>query len=307
MKFIFFTLAVVIVLAASIALVGSKKEVPSHKEKSASVRFNAKDFPEHGVSLIVPSDPSFGKLLSQVRSVSGDDPYLVFLNNTSSRAVVGYSIKWECFDGKVEDANRSLANDRNVSHIVAWIFLKGEESARSAAIKASEEIIKPHSTWLISSDSPARPVEEERGRVAAVITRLDESDVAETLKGCASVTVIADGIFFDDGRFIGPDTSGFFTEVKSQMEARYEILRGVQNELESGKRTDEIFKGLERIRDQEGAKLGELPTADEFRSYFRNLFAKDLLGQKEVWGADKAIENVQMQLSKPWVNLRKLD
>ena len=90
------------------------------------------------------------------------------------------------------------------------------------------------------------------------------------------------------------------------MDARYEILRGVQNELKSGKKASEIFRRLERVRDQEGVKLGEHPTADEFKSYFRNMFARDILGKNELWGADKAIEDVQLQLSKPWVNLRKL-
>lgn len=269
------------------------------------MRFNAKDFPEHGVSLIVPSDPSFGRLLAKFGSNSIDDPYLVFLKNTGSRAVVGYYIKWECFDGRGQDSDRSIAHDRNVSHIISWIFLHGEEADRKAAIKGSEEIIKPDSTWLISYDAPARPVEGGDEGVTVGTPKLDEREGAETLKGCAGVTVIADGIFFDDGTFIGPDTSGFFTEVKSQMDARYEILREVQNELKSGKQTDEIFNGLEKIRDRKTAKLGESPTSD-VRSYFRNMFARDVLGKKEHWGADKAIEDVQQQLSKPWVNLRKL-
>ncbi len=107
-------------------------------------------------------------------------------------------------------------------------------------------------------------------------------------------------------RVLSEDTTGFFTAVKSQMDARYEILRGVQNELKLGKKAGEIFRGLERIRDREGVKLGEHPTAGALRSCFRNIFARDVLGKKELLGADKAIEDVQLQLSKPWVNLRKL-
>lgn len=120
------------------------------------------------------------------------------------------------------------------------------------------------------------------------------------------MTVIADGIFFDDGTFIGPDTTNFFTEVKTQMDARHEILTLVQNDLKAGKKVDEIFKELETIRDQQRVELGTSPSADEFHAYFRSLFAQDVLGMKELWGADKAIENVQLLLSKPWVNLRKL-
>ena len=309
MKFVFLALILVIGLAAGVALVISKKERVTPKTESAFVRFNVKDFPEHGITLIVPSDPSFGNLqvkLTKSESTSIDDSYSVFLENTSSRALVGYSIKWECFDGRGQASDRNLANDRNVSNIVSWIFLHGEESVRRAAVNGSKEIIKPHSIWFISFDSPARPLDGGGDGVTFGATNLDESGGAETPQACTSMTVTADGIFFDDGTFIGPDTTGFFTAVKSQMDARYEILRGVQNELKAGKKAGEIFRGLERIRDQEDVKLGDRPTADEFRSYFRNMFARDVLGKKELWGADKAIEDVQLQLSKPWVNLRKL-
>lgn len=305
MKFIFLALVLVLGLAAGVALVRSKKELVTNKKESAFMRFEARDFPEHGVSLIVPSDPSFGHLQAKLESTSFRDPYSVLLKNTGTRAVVGYSLKWQCFDGRGETSDRNLSNDRNFNRIVSYIFLHGEESDHRAAVNGSVDIVKPHSIWLISSDS-ARPIEGPGGgdSVAFSTTQLDESGGVETIQGCASMTVIADGIFFDDGTFIGPDTNGFFTEVKSEMDARYEILRGVQNDLKSGKKADEIFKELERVRDLGAVKPGELPTADG--SFFRSVFAKDVLGRKEFFGVDKTIEDIQLQLSKPWVTLRKL-
>lgn len=278
------------------------------------MKFNARDFPEHGVSLFVPSDPSFDDLLAKLEPPSIQDRYSVFLKNSSTRAVVGYSIKWQCFDDRGDTVDRNLSNDRNLNRIVSWVFLHGEEPDRRAVLNRSEDIIKPDSIWLINADGPARPMEGPVSSCSAVdtfsITLFDESGrVIETVQDCASTTVIADGIFFDDGTFIGPDTNGFFTEVKSQMDARYEIFRGVQNDLESGKKADEIFKELARICDLEGigpGELGERPTAEKFRSFFRGLFARDVLGMKEVFGVDKTLEDVQLKLSKPWVTLRKL-
>ncbi len=308
MKFVFLALVLVVGVAASVMLLRTKKELLTHKKESASMRFEARDFPEHGVSFIVPSDPSFARLLSKSESTSIHDPYSVLLKNTGARAVVGYSIKWQCFDDRGEVPDRNLSNDRDLRRIVSWIFLHGEESDRRAALDRSEDIIKPHSIWFISFAGAARPIADLGGGdvVAPGTTQLDEGSRVESIQGCASITVIADGIFFDDGTFIGPDTIGFFTSVKSQLDARYEILRGVQDDLKSGKKADEIFKKLERIRDLEKVELGELPTAGELRSHFRSLFAGDVLGGKEYFGADKAIEDVQLQLSKPWVNLGKL-
>lgn len=306
MKFIFLALILVVALAASIALVRHRKELVTHKTESTLVRFNVKDFPEHGVSLIVPSNPSFDNLQAKVPMPESNDSYSVILKNTGNRSVVGYAIKWECFDAKGEASDRDLSKDRNLSHLVSWVFLHGKESERIAAMNGSSEIIRPHSIWLISFDGPARRLDGGSGATDFGATRQGEGGGAETLRTCSSVTVTADGIFFDDGTFIGPDTTGFFTGVKSQMDAQYEILQGVLGELKSGKEAGEIFRGLERIRDREAVQLEESPTPEEFRSYFRNIFARDLLGKKEAWGTDKTIEDVQRQLSRPWVYLRKL-
>lgn len=281
---------IILALVLVAAFVVSGALVITHKKESALVRFNVEDFPEHGIFLIVPSDPPFA------------NSYSVLLKNTGSRTVVGHRIKWECVDSR---GNISPMASRISSNIVSWVFLHGEESARRMALNSSQDVIRPDSIGLISFGSSARPLERDGEGAVSSTTALDESGVPEPVEGCARVTVIAEGIFFDDGAFIGPNTN-FFAEVKTQLEARYEILQGVQNDLRAGKSADEIFRGLERIRDRERIDLGENPTSDELRTYFRNLFAKDLLGRKELWGADRALEEVQRLLSRPWVNLRRL-
>jgi hypothetical protein len=45
---------------------------------------------------------------------------------------------------------------------------------------------------------------------------------------------------------------------------------------------------------------------DELRTRYQRLFAQDVLGMKDMWGTEGAIANVQRQLSRPWVTLRKL-
>ena len=266
----------------------------SHKTKSSSVKYNLEDSAEHGITLLAPSDPTYtnGKAVLI-------DPYSVLLKNTSTRSVVGYCIKWECSDGKTETSARDLSFDRILSHIDGVVFLYGEESDRRSMLNGLDDVIKPHSTWLIANDYPARNINEE------VNAKLNEAAIAEVTAACPTMTVTADGVFFDDGTFIGPDTTNFFARVKTQMDARYEILQGVRNELKSGKSPGDVFRGLEQIRDREGHENGG-ETIEELRAYFRNLFARDVLGKKEVWGPDKAIEEVQQLLSKPWVNLRKL-
>jgi hypothetical protein len=284
---------VVFVIVLSLAL--SKTNVVTPTMKRSDMKFNLKDFPEEGISLIAPTDAAFAKNLPA-------DPYSVVLKNTSSRAVAGYAVKWECSDGRTEDVNRSVSYDRIVSNVAAVIFLHGEEKERRDVINRTAQVIKPQSTWMISFDFPARQLGVAGEQPAPDI---DEAVFEDVRAACPNMTVIADGIFFDDGTFIGPDTSNFFTETKTQMDARYELLMAVQNQLRSGKNRDEVFTELERLRDKTQS-LGDQPTIADLRAYFRSMFAMDLVGKKNLWGIEKAIAEIQEQLSKPWVTLRKL-
>ena len=288
--------AVSFTIILSLALVKTPSVIK--KAENSVVKFNLKDLPEHGISMVAPSDPAF----TQGKAIT-IHPYSVILKNTSNRSVVGYSLKWQCSDGQTQTAATSnLSNDRLVSHVVGFAFMYGEESERNAILNTVEDVIKPDTTWLISVDY-ARPMNEG---VAAFNADLDKAAVAQVIAACPTMTVIADGIFFDDGTFIGPDTSHFFSQVKAQVDTRYEILREVEKDLKSGKSSSEIFRELEQIRDHEKAPDGGEMTLDELHSYFRKVFAQDVLAKKNVGGPDKAIQDIQQLLSKPWVNLRKL-
>lgn len=273
-------------------------ETVTPKREIPTVKFIVRGLSEHSVSLIAPSDP----ILTGGRTVFVD-PYSVAIRNTSSKAVVGYSIKWECFDGKRESATRDMSHDRNFSNSLGFAFMYGDESERRAILKNADEVIQPNSTWLISPDLPARKLS---GLLAEINTGRDQAALAELQAECPTMTVTLDGVFFDDGTFIGPDTNDFFIKVKTQMDVRYEVLRGVQSDLLSGKDPTEVFKGLEQMRDRERQLSGGNMTMKELRSFYRHMFAQDVLGMKEMWGAQGAIANVQRQLSRRWVTLRKL-
>lgn len=301
MKRIFLALALVVfaiifALALTRSKMGSDKtEIRTDKTETSAMKFIIRDFPEHGISLIAPTDAAFAKSAPA-------DPYSVVLRNTSNRVVAGYAIKWECSDGKTEYVGRAINNDRIVSNVAAVVFLHGEEQDRREVINRTAQAIKPQSTWLISFDFPARQI----GVVGELpAPEFDEAIFDDVRAACPNMTVIADGIFFDDGTFIGPDSSNFFTETDTQMDARYELLLEVQTQLESGKNSDEVFSELERIRDKTQS-LGEQPTINDLRAYFRSMFAMDIVGKKNLWGIEKAIGEIHEQLSKPWVTLRKL-
>lgn len=211
---------------------------------------------------------------------------------------MGYRVIWEFVDNKGE------ITQKDVSKIISYLFLHGDEWERNKAIGGEARVIRPNSTWFISLDGPPRRVEKiGTGRIEDSIL---VSQVQGMSKEFYKVTISLDGLFFDDGTFLGADTTGFFNEVKSQMGARYEILSEVENGVKSGANVDGILKKLEQIASQPMPDLEESPSRSEYMNSFRILIAKDILGMKAVFGTKKAIEDVHQQLSIRWVSLRRL-
>jgi hypothetical protein len=290
-----------IIVLAIIFISGKSKNLTTQvvltKAESSPVIFNLKSLPEHGVNLMSPSD-----LVVTKGKAPNLYPYSVLLRNNNSRPIVGYSINWQCFDGKGEFARIDRSHDKQFSNSFGYAFMYGEESERRAILNKADEVIQPNSTWLISPDLPVRKIS---GSIGEATTENEQGAAREAQAACPTMTVILDGVFFDDGTFIGPDTNGFFSKIKTQMEMRYEVLQGVQRELRSGKNPTEVFRALEQIRNREAQQSGPEITIDELRTRYRRMFAQDVLGMKEMWGVEGAIENIQRQLSRPWVSLRK--
>jgi hypothetical protein len=281
--------------------VRSQKQIDTaegRNEKPLIADFQTKDFPEHGVHLIGPSNPSFAKLVQLTKSNedSVTDVPPIFLQNTSKHSVVGYRITWECVD------KAGVADVRDVSNIISYVFLHGDESERIQAMSCDAKVMEPNSTWFISLEHPTERVEQ----IGTGQESTHGSYTPKISNECSRVTISVDGVFFDDGTFLGPDTTAFFNEVKAQMDARHEILSKVQSDLKSGVRVEEILRKLEQIAGQPMPELPEIPSRAEYLNAFRIIFAKDILGMNKVFGVEKAMEDVHQQLSKPWVQLRKL-
>jgi hypothetical protein len=268
-----------------------------------SVKFHTVDFRNYGIYLIDPSNPSFATRIAQLlkgreQTLSDFPVQSIFLENRSSRSIVGYRITWEGID------RRGDPDATDVSNIILYVLFHGDESERQKAMAGEGRIIRPNSIWFIPVDGIAEPVEDTR------VAGIDDSKYRSLLQKMSDqfsgVTISLDGLFFDDGTFLGVDKTGFFNEVKSQLDARYEILNGVEQSLKSGAKAEDVLKNLEKLASQPMPQLGERPTRGQYIHSFRVLFAKDVLGMKALYGTEKAIQDVHTQLAKPWVQLRKL-
>ena len=277
-----------------------------------SIKIHIKDLPADGLVIIKPSDPSFEvKFARQMEGRSNNiadriRPFSVFLENRSEQTVVAYIIQW-CFtrrDGTNDCYKEAFAEPRALM----------EGSSISDNAEAPTRKVRPGSAQFISLISPdaaglfrvpISPDEAERMRQGSMpdMDEILERSNLELTK-YTDVTVALDGAFFDDGTFVGDDTSGFFGQINSQVQAKRDLL----NELavaapdNSG---DKAFAYLEIVANEQAAAIGPKSTSADHYSYYRKFYAKQIISSCRVLGTERGLAMALAPSKKPWRVLAK--
>jgi len=295
----------------------------SRGARAVEVTINVKDLPEHGLHIIGPSDPSFDGMLAKVTrnepaaAVEALRPYSFFLRNAGGKHVVAYKIRWECTkpDGTViyKDSSKSSA----------WIFTDESEADLERALLRDDSIIKPNTTWFFSLGADPRELDDpsgsvEQGSWSAVIKSENTQGqaappdktkalrfVRAELGTYTSITIMLDGVFFEDGTFAGPDATGFFDAVKSEVDAEFDLLAGLGKAAPQAKSGDEIFKYIEDDADGPDVDLGPNSTPADYYRFHKKRFSQELVAQKTSLGSARTIKQALKRLEKPWPKLRK--
>ncbi len=123
------------------------------------------------------------------------------------------------------------------------------------------------------------------------------------------ITVSLDGAFFDDGSFIGPNTTDFFSHVKAQLDARQDIVREIELGLKSGKLVDEILGPYEALVREQAKHPGRDASPAEHYNFYKQTFVTEPLAVKALFSGEterrQALIRYVLQRSA-WVTLRKL-
>lgn len=289
-----------IILSAVILLLGKGVE-------AVKVRINKKDFQEHGLSIITAADPSFDNLMSIYASRHPDasveilKPFSFFIHNNTHRTVVAYVFKLECMkaDGTVID--------KTIGMTTLWALTNTVGDRTEAAIAHANTVIRPNTALFFSLAAPLEALDDPHISTVQVAEQEEElKRLKAEFAAYTNITVSIDGSFFDDGGFVGLDTTGFFNKVKAQVDARYEVLNGVQSNVEKNKRIEEVFKPIEAMADAPKVKLRADSTPEEYYLHEKKLISQELSNIKKHKGDDNALEQVHMRLNKKWPVLRKL-
>ena len=288
--------------------------VLSRTSQNMSIRIHSKDLPEQGLTIINPSDPSFDARLAN--AVAGEPsevvndfkPYSIFLENKSRQTVVAYMIQW-CFtkgDGTNDCYRKAFSSPRA---LMEGEYLPAEYEARSGRIKPNSSILFS----LISPDGsgPFRlSISREEAEKIKQGAKPDKSELlhrfSSELAKYTDVTVSIDGAFFEDGTFVGDDTSGFFVQIEAQINAKRDLLNELAvNTADPHKSKDEVFSHLRTFAEQPATDLSNQSTPADYYNHFKRFYANEILSMRQTLGDEKGLAIALEPIKKPWRRLTK--
>jgi len=285
-------LLAVVVGSASGFIFGGRKMAPM------GAQLSVQDIREHGLAIIGPGDTSFDGMLNVMReNMSGIPldairPYTVFIKNMGRRTVVAFILKWELVrpDGK--------AITRTDQYVTKYSLMgDGVSDSEGHAIKSD-------TAWLAFPGFAAAQdtfISDNGGpKVAAYF-----DSMSSTLAQFSKVNVSLDGAFFEDGAFVGPDTTGFYGKVEALIRANQDLRDELETRRKSGKSADDVFTHVTEEASKPKVRLGRNSTADDYYNHFKRLAAKELLEMRDVSGNEKTLEHALRPSKQPRPVLRK--
>jgi hypothetical protein len=309
-------------------------------------QLSLKDLPEHGIQVMLPTDPGFDeKFLRFVKNQPEDvreciRPLSAIVHNRSKRVIVGIRLLWEILkpDGRVlklpvgsfnPAAFMYLGRPEFLRNLGASVILPGHSVLLSAGGSAGEDQDLRLDLALLSfhgsqEDSAKFRAELSRGNQLEAF-KLSQKSTIGLLRDASGVTVSVDGVLFEDGTFVGDDQTGLFSEAKAYFDAEHDLAKEV-NDQSKHKTLSEVFTYVEQLtvplsgtemldgaRDNTVADSagGGTPNSDpRFATLYRfckAIHARHLLAIKEKLGAKEALEKEARLATTPNIKLRKTE
>jgi hypothetical protein len=122
------------------------------------------------------------------------------------------------------------------------------------------------------------------------------------LRNCTTIGISIDGVVFEDGTFVGPDTTGLFSDVDAMFKARRDLLDEVA--LRFGRSVDEVLNYIEEIASSPlpDRKLDREGLYD----LYKKLEAEAVLRMRSATDDERVMEWLQHEHGQSWPRLKRL-
>ncbi len=307
-------LAIVIALLSAVGIVTGV--VVGRRRIQEMVHFNKRDLPDRGVHIITSADPDFESVASNYftsqSSTSNESlkPFSVFIKNSGHRTIVAYMLVWQVLrsDGQV------LTNATSYSEPG---ILMGNEIPTDPRFKHTQAIepgtVRGFSwTGTISAEgnprlgaANAKQSDQSQSFQPADAAAIRDQLTTE-LSQATDVTVSLDGVFFDDGEFVGSNTTGFFERIQAMVKAKVDLCADIAAASEKGT-LEEAFEHVAAKHLSPTVVLTSEASPEDYYKYYTKLFAEEIDNMKNAYGKQKLAEHLVRLHKRPRPLLKKTE
>jgi hypothetical protein len=267
---------------------------------SAQGTIRAVGISEAGLTLLTQMEPGFDDMVKglvgadRVPELDALKSYSVVLHNHSNQTVIAYYLRWE-FTGP--NGNRTEI-DMTENRITR--FLDGGSKKTDAENDSLGPTIAPQS-WVVVT--PRRVVKtgagaEGRSSNGRYLSYLEQ--VSSKFAEASHIQVSLDGAFFEDGSFVGPNSSRFFEIIKSEVETKQNLLSYIVRSVGNGRTIDDVANELHSSLSASRPELSRGPdgSVSGLDDYFRFQYVSEFLGVYKANGPSLALGWAQEGLYK---------
>jgi hypothetical protein len=280
--------------------------------------FNKRDLSQHGLVLVRHTEPEFQRLKTMLTNGAIDEtqqPY-VFVKNLSSKRVIAYTLKWELTkdDGRIIFKTRMNCRED---------ILLGNEPPNDSP---DMTLLRPQKARVFSlfayadgfevslSNTSNSVADAEKGEdlsQALNTTGILASKTSE-LAHTTAITVSVDAALFDDGTFVGPNTTHYFERLQAQLGSKQDLVKELMKQYQDGKKPDDIVSYVEAestsLKKSARSKRTLDPTFEELYNSYREQYCDQILRIKEgTKDADRSLRQwIWLNVPKPGGHVLKL-
>lgn len=264
------------------------------KEQVVQVRFNKRDLPKHGVQLITSVDPEFALTVSnhfKNRSTDSPEnlqPFSVFIKNSGNKSIVAYMLVWQL----VKPNGQVLIN--RTAYAEAGVLM-GNPIPSSPSFKHISAI-QPNEVRCFSWSGAIDEKEVGLGGAESIQSKRVEglppaepaairAQLTAELSEATDLTVSLDGVFFDDGTFVGPNTTGYFGQIQAMVKAKVDLVHDVAIAREQGK-VDEAFEAIKAKSLAPKVRITPESSPDDHYNYYMKIFAGEMTEMRGAYGTE---------------------
>lgn len=113
---------------------------------------------------------------------------------------------------------------------------------------------------------------------------------------------------FSDGTFVGPDETGYFSQIKAQVAAKFDLLRGTAIAIQQNRTPNEIYAHIQTIVDAPPISIGHDSTSADHYNFYRQLYASEMMEMRTAQNDDtRALAYALIPFNRMWPTLQRVE